>query len=194
MTLVKGVSQSCGCYRKRKSHEIHKKYNRININENVIYIYFFNSNKHTIIDSEDYNKVRNYCWYLDSHGYARSRDFYKGTKRLVALHRVILDVPDYLYVDHVDGNTLNNTKGNIRVYSMAENNRNMCKKEGTKSKYKGVAWRKDRNKWKSLIKYNAKNYYLGLFDKEEDAARAYDKKALELHGEFAKTNKMLGLL
>lgn len=97
-----------------------------------------------------------------------------------------------LGVDHKDRNRLNNLHTNLRMSTQSQNGANSSKKCGS-SKYKGVWFRKDSNKWRSSIKYEYKTINLGSFAQEISAAKAYDKKALELFGAFACTNEMLGL-
>lgn len=107
------------------------------------------------------------------------------------LHRVIYtmfhgEMPTN--VDHIDGNRSNNSKENLRAATKQNNNMNRMKSSGTSSKYKGVHWRKDRERWTAQIKVDGKCIRLGCFDSEEDAALAYNRKAVELFKEFAWLN------
>lgn len=107
--------------------------------------------------------------------------------RLIAIH--FIPNPDNLpYVDHIDGNRLNNSIENLRWCTMSQNNMNKGATPGSSSSYKGVSWTKDKNKWKAFTKLNGKMIHLGYHECEEDAARAYDAKARELHGEFVRLN------
>ena len=89
--------------------------------------------------------------------------------------------------DHINHNCLDNRISNLRKCNSSQNNCNKPPRIVT-SKYKGVGWNKEMKKWRSRIRINNKEYYLGHFDCEIEAAKAYDTKALELHGEFAYTN------
>ena len=109
----------------------------------------------------------------------------------VMMHRLILDPPDDLLVDHEDGDGLNNQRYNLRACTHSENMRNRNKASG-ESKFKGV-WL-SRNSWRAEINLNGKKIRLGSFDTETKAAKAYDRAAIELFGDFAKTNRQLGLL
>ena len=86
---------------------------------------------------------------------------------------------------------MNNTPSNLREATVSENNRNVGITKNNTSGYKGVTKEKNREKWRAQIKFNGEVHYLGVFECPVDAAKVYDKKCLELHGEFALTNKKL---
>lgn len=90
-------------------------------------------------------------------------------------------------IDHRDANRLNNTRQNLRAVTVSQNQANQIPRPGT-SKYKGVSWDASRGLWRADIRHNYKRIPLGRFESEEDAARAYDQKALELFGEHARLN------
>ena len=93
----------------------------------------------------------------------------------------------WLYVDHRNGNTLDNQMHNLREATNAENARNQGSRGGT-SPYKGVSWHPRTQKWQAQIMADSKNHFLGYFTDETDAARAYDAGALKWHGAFARLN------
>lgn len=107
------------------------------------------------------------------------------------LHRVILErmVARPLlraeFVDHINGDTLNNCRSNLRLATNAENVRNAPQRVNNKSGYKGVCWHKATKKWMAQIGVNYQNRILGYFDDPAEAHEAYCKAARELHGEFA---------
>jgi hypothetical protein len=103
------------------------------------------------------------------------------------MHREIAGAPKGMVVDHIDGNELNNRRSNLRVCTVSQNHQNRRRTWG-RSRYKGVCFLKKRNKWKAEIMVNRKHIHIGCFDEEEEAAKAYDKKAAELFGEFAYFN------
>lgn len=106
----------------------------------------------------------------------------------VTMHRQIMKLPKNLCVDHINHNGLDNRRANLRAVSQAQNNVNKPKQSGSySSKYKGVTSKVDR-KWHAYIMQKGKYYYLGSFDDEQAAGRAYDEKAKELFGEYACLN------
>lgn len=92
------------------------------------------------------------------------------------------------HIDHIDHDKLNNRYSNLRQCSHNDNQHNQPKRRNNKSGFKGVCWMKSNRKWHAQICTNSKVKSLGFFTEKEDAARAYDIAALELHGEFAYTN------
>jgi len=140
--------------------------------------------KVALVDDEDFEFLSNHSWYFAEQGYACSRINYK----LVYMHRYIMNAKDNEEIDHRDGNGLNNQRSNLRKCNSTQNKANQRKKPIYTSKLKGVYWDKSRNKWNVIVTKNRKRYWLGRYDDEEEAGRAYDKKAKELFGEFACLN------
>lgn len=139
-----------------------------------------------IVDAEDYERLSKYKWYG-----AKTRGNYYAYRnrnnRTVSMHREIMGEPKGMCVDHKDGNGLNNRKSNLRICTVAQNIRNR-RLVGGSSRYKGVYFQKSINKWKADITFNGRRIYIGCFADEIDAAKAYDKNAKELFGEFAYLN------
>lgn len=100
--------------------------------------------------------------------------------------------PDY--IDHMNGQGRVNAIENLRDCSQTQNGANKVRPLNNTSGFKGVTFDRQRNQWRSQIQFKRKHKTLGLFDRVEDAARAYDSEALRLFGMFAKTNQMMGLL
>lgn len=145
-----------------------------------------NNGKYALVDIEDYDRVMEYNWWF-SNGYATAA--VNGTKN--RMHRFIMNITDpKTVVDHKFHNTLDNRKSQLRICTQSQNSMNSRSKTGSSSKYKGVTWHTRNNKWEARIGSNGKKHYLGTFENEEDAAKAYNKKALELFGEFALTNNV----
>lgn len=154
--------------------------------------------KYALIDEEDFDLISQYKWYAKKIGntfYAaraitvQGQNKHKNIKRkqkTIIMHREIMKnkLKQNQEIDHINGNGLDNRKCNLRLCNRSENMMNQRIKKGT-SQYKGVRWDK---KWRAQITYNKKQKHLGFFNNEIDAAKAYDKKAKELFGEFAKLN------
>jgi len=102
--------------------------------------------------------------------------------------------PGFL-VDHINGNRLDNRKSNLRFVTNQQNIFNSQKRQliisgGNPSKYKGVTWMTDRNKWRSRITLDGREFHLGVFESEQEAALAYNKAAIKFYGEYANLNKI----
>jgi hypothetical protein len=148
----------------------------------------------TIVDDSDYEWLSAYSWCIlnEDNLYA----VHKVGNRKILMHREILDVVDKdIFVDHIDCNKLNNRRNNLRTCTFRQNMQNKRPPKTQKgSKYKGVGFYKNIQKYYARIKHTVKetgkkeSIYLGNFDSEIEAAKAYNEKALELFGEFAYLN------
>lgn len=133
---------------------------------------------YAIVDKE-YEYLANEAWRKTHWGYAiRSRD-----KAL--LHRVILDAPRGKVVDHINGDPLDNRSTNIRLCDQRDNAKNQ-KARKNKTGYKGVY--KKANKYVARIRNNYQYIHIGIYKTAKEASEAYNKKAIELHGEYARLN------
>ena len=149
-------------------------------------------NKWAVIDEQDWEKVKDHTWHTE----IARKTFYATTSingRSVRMHRLIMDPGKGEIVDHRDGNGLNNRRSNLRVCNNSQNLRNRGLPASNKTGFKGVYKPKDRKKYTAQIKTDSKSLYLGSFSDPVDAAKAYDAAARAIFGEFAMTNKKLGL-
>lgn len=107
---------------------------------------------------------------------------------VILLHRCLLGAKRGQYVDHVDGDGLNNADGNIRFCTQGQNMANRKPQKHGTSGFKGIFWTARARKWASMITARGTRYYLGLYIDKRRAALAYDRAAKALHGEFAGLN------
>lgn len=141
-----------------------------------------------LVDDEDFENLNNFKWYAKKHGntfYAVREVIVNGKTRQVRMHQIILGGKG---IDHVDRNGLNNQRSNLRFCTVSENGMNRMKQGNTSSIYKGVSFIKSIGKWKASIMINWKPIYLGTFNTEVEAAKAYNDKAISLFCEFANLN------
>lgn len=134
-----------------------------------------------LIDAEDVGLLGDRLWCKDSDGYA----YGWVSRKLQYLHRVIMNPPDDMEVDHKSGDRADYRRSNLRVCTHAENCRNRPKKPNSTSGYKGVYLDKRTNRWESKININGKCIRLGSFTSKIEAANVYNEAALKYHGEFA---------
>jgi len=143
-----------------------------------------------MVDDEDFEEMSKYKWStsLDpKHHYAKHTVYYPdGTRKTLRMHRLIMKAPNGVWVDHINGNGLDNRKENLRLCSPSENARNCRLGKGNTSGFKGVYLVK--GKWRGEIKVNKTKYHLGTYKNKIDAAKAYDQAAKKYFGEFAKLN------
>lgn len=147
--------------------------------------------KFALVDDEDFEWLSQHKWHLSQHGYAargKHEGYPKKTVGILFMHRVILNAPSGTEVDHINGNRLDNRRSNLRLCTRRQNLQNSRKRDNSSSLYKGVYFDKSRNKWQAYIDGPHGRIHLGRFSQETDAARAYDEKAKEVFGEFARLN------
>lgn len=139
-----------------------------------------------IVDAADYALVSQYVWRLNEKGYAVASICIDGKRFNVRMHRLIMGLKngDPRRVDHRSGVRLDNRRGNLRICTVAENNRNARIGNTNTSGLKGVHWDKVNQVWRAQIHVNGRNRTLGRFKDREKAGQAYEKAAKELHGEF----------
>lgn len=143
--------------------------------------------KVTIVDEADYNWLMQWKWCFGDR-YAIRTPCVDGVRgSTIRMHRIIMQTPNNMDTDHINGDTLDNRRCNLRVVTHHQNSMNQ-KSVGGSSKFKGVSWHKTANKWIAYITINGEMKHLGYFHKEADAAHAYNKSAIELYGEYARIN------
>jgi hypothetical protein len=140
-----------------------------------------------LVDDIDYESLSSHKWCMGKY-YAMRTVRAEGNDTTIAMHRQILSFPSGKEIDHINGNQLDNRRSNLRTCTHSENQRNSKRRKNNKSGYKGVCWCSSGNKWKVQLRDNGKVKCIGFFTCLIKAARAYDKAAKEMYGEFAWLN------
>ena len=167
--------------------------------------------QHILVDDEDYDLVNQYKWHVhegkNGRLYARTNiDHPSGERRMrnisgywanckkqtsICMHQLINKTPKGMYTDHkVPENTLDNRRSNLRTSTNQQNCANRGINKNNTHGFKGITYdgRKKITPWTARIGHKGKRIYIGNYKTPEEAARAYDKKAIKLNGEFACLN------
>lgn len=138
------------------------------------------------VDDEDFELLNESRWSFNTAGtgYACRHMIVAGKHFGILMHRVIMNAPKGVEVDHIDGNSLNNQKKNLRLCSRSENMRNQSSKKNNATGIKGVGL--VRGRFRARIKIYGKKIHLGYFLKLKDAAHAYNAASRKYHGTFGR--------
>ena len=146
------------------------------------------------MDPEDYERLARYKWhamkcrhtfYAARYG-RRDKD---GKRKCYMMHREIMKLEGETVCDHINGNGLDNRKANLRPATRAQNGWNRRKgRIKSRSRYKGLAWDSKDKRWEVRISVNGRRIYIGRFQDQMKAARAYDRAARKYHGQYAQFN------
>lgn len=139
--------------------------------------------KRFYFDLEDYDKIKDYCWYIDSDGYVRNRDG-------ILMHRIVTNCPDDLVPDHINGKKSrnDNRKTNLRIATRNQNTYNHDIYSNSTSKVSGVTWNKFHQKWLVRIGYNKQRIHIGYFDDFDKAVEARQIAEEKLYKEWRYKN------
>lgn len=159
----------------------------------MIYMEGRNQTKIVLVDDDDYEKFNRHKWCASSSGknfYAMRATRKGGKYKAIYMHREILPpLKEDEEIDHINRNTLDNRKANLRRVSRRENALNRIVSTKTSLKYKGVAWHDAKGKFIAYFR----NQYIGYFDNEEDAALAHNAVAFAQEGEYPALNIVPGV-
>lgn len=194
--LSRGITKSCGCYRKENVAKINKKYKRKNNYwekfDDYIYKFIDDKNIEGLISAIDYEKCKNHYWISQYNNHTKSYYFYTEINdSRIAMSRYILNITDNnVKVDHKNHDTTNNTRENLRITSNSQNTMNRRINSNNTSGITGVHWNKNINKWCARIGVNNKRISLGYFDRIEDAIKIRKDAEEKYFGEFSYDNSL----
>ena len=185
-SLISGNTRSCGCIQKESISNIganNKKYNTYDLSGEYGIGFAINTNKEFYFDLEDYDKIKDYCWYenvLDGFHLLQAHE--QGTDKTYRMHSLL----GFINYDHINRNELDNRKCNLRPCTTQENGRNKSIRRDNTSGIIGVNWYQKYNKWVARIQIDKHvRKHLGYFDNKNDAIVARLKAEQEYFGEFA---------
>ena len=144
-----------------------------------------------VIDDEDKNAISNYNWQVND--YSSERIYFyvykrenQNKRKKIYLHRFIMKAVGGNIVDHINGNTLDCRKINMRITDRTGNARNSRIGKNNISGYKGVSWAKNARKWRVRIMFENKYKHIGYFETKEEAYSSYCESSKKYHGEFGR--------
>lgn len=183
-SLRSGITKSCGCLVSDKVRELNKanrKYNTYDLSGNYGIGYASNTNEPFYFDLEDYDTIKDYCWYSNSDGYLCSRE----NNKEINMHRFIMNEnnPD-IEVDHFNRDRKDNRKKNLRSLTREHNNWNKGLQTNNESGVTGVRFNKKAQKWVAYIMRK----HLGTFNNFEDAVKARERAERKYFGEYSYNN------
>ena len=153
--------------------------------------------RYAVVDDEDYERLMRHSWSWvpatgsrNSTGYAvRKGNKNRGEPRTVHMHREVLNAPAGIFIDHINLDSLDNRKENLRFADVQQNsfNRHKPMMECT-SKYKGVLRRRNTGGWTARIKFNGRHIELGTYKEEEKAASVYNFASRIFFGRYRHEN------
>lgn len=195
--LLSGHSTSCGCkaiesVKKRNKENNPSKYyirktNKYYVDDlNIAHIKMSNTNNEMLCDAECVEELLKYYW-SEHRGYARSNI----NKKHIYAHRIIMKVGNFKtneQIDHINGNTLDNRKSNLRIVTSRQNGLNSSIRKDNTSTVTGVSWIKKQKKWLARVYDNGKEIRLGYFDEFEDAVKARKIAENNYYGKYSYDN------
>jgi hypothetical protein len=178
--LKSGNTQSCGCLNKELVSERSKKFNTYDLFGEYGIGYTLKGEPY-YFDLDDFYKINNYCWYKDNDGYIVYKVLHHNA---VQMHRLIMNCPDDMEVDHIYHKRHDNRKSELRIVTKSQNQMNKVLLSNNTSGVKGVYWNKKKEKWHAQITVNNKRINLGYFNILQEAADVRKQAEIEYFGEY----------
>lgn len=175
-SLTSKLTTSCGCLQKEKARENGLKYKRKNVYDLTHEYgigYLYDSNKKFYFDLEDYDKIKDYYWVINNHGYVITGG---ANNPDILMHRLILKVTNDKEVDHINHNTNDNRKENLRIVTRSQNQMNTSLRSNNTSGVTGVYFDNTHGCWVSKIQNNILGYFHSFNDainKRKEAEKIY---------------------
>ena len=194
-SLRSGYTTSCGCVRKEKLREVTIERNKNNRKTNKYDlsgeygIGYTSKNEPFYFDLEDFDLIKDYCWYITNKGYVDAHDIKDSSKRL-KMHRLVTKCPKGMDVDHINHVKSDNRKSNLREVTRSQNLMNRRVLKNNTSGVTGVTWVKQINKWRAMIGVNRNVIHLGDYTTKEDAIQARLKGEQLYFGEYSPNNNL----
>ena len=186
--LTHGLCRSCGCLNKNRNL-YNNIYNRYDLDRDYG-IGFTSKNEKFYFDLEDYDVIKQIGWCYNSDGYVVGNITINGKQKRIAQHRLIMNCPPDMVIDHINGVKSDNRKCNLRICTVAQNAYNASIQKRNKLNAKGVSIT-HCNTYQAQIQVNGKLKYLGSYKTIKEAADAYDIAAKKYFGEYAKLNNYI---
>jgi hypothetical protein len=188
-SLKSGHTQSCGCLQREKASGLKKKYNTYDLTGEYG-IGYTSNNEPFYFDLEDYDKIKDYCWYFASDGYVIANNIYDENSYLILIHRLVMDCAEDMEVDHKFHNRFDNRKEFLRIVTSSQNRMNVGIKNNNSSGVTGVYWHKKHEHWQASIGVNGKLIHLGIFDNFDEAVEVRKQAEIEYFGEYQYKEKV----
>lgn len=190
MSLRRGDTKSCGCFHKEcasNQGRKNKKYNTYDLSGDYGIGYTLNGEEFWF-DLEDYDLIKNYCWFIDDKGYVVTND--SKTRKIIRFHRLILPVKHNEQIDHIKHIKYDNRKSELRIVTNAQNSMNRIRQPNNTSGITGVYWNNSKQRWCAEIMLDKKKIYIGVYEEFDDAVKARKEAENKYFGEYSYDNSM----
>lgn len=187
--LRAGDTRSCGCSRQlliERLKDINKKYNTYDLTGEYG-IGYTSKGEEFYFDLEDYDLIKDYCWSKNEYGYISTR----LENRFIRMHRIIMNCPDDMEIDHIYHVNWDNRKEFLRIVTRSQNQMNVVLKSNNTSGITGVCWHSRDEKWQAYIQVNGDRIHLGSFDNFDEAVEVRKQAEEEYFGEYKYKNKSI---